>query len=116
MATIFADPTNRIENFIAKAENTIAQRIADGILTKEKEQETNKALDLSLTEFCKFQEEKSLAMMEGLITEAEAMSVYRYLGNTPSHFNRQSTAVKATLTNLFGELLNKRIKQIQGRR
>ena len=67
--------------------------------------ELDRNLDMEVGEFCRFQELKSLAMLEGKLTQDEAQSVYALLGNTPEHFNGQPVAVKSVLTQIFGELL-----------
>ena len=95
---------NRVENAISKTQaqcKTVAQ---------EKLTALHKQLDMQLDEYVKFQELKSLAMMEGKLSEEEAMTVYGYLGNTLEHFNAQSVAVKVVLTKIFSELLSARIR------
>jgi len=48
--------------------------------------------------------------MEGQLTLDEAQSVYSLLGETPDHFNRQPVEVKSVLTQIFGELLQKKAR------
>ena len=74
-------------------------------------EETRKALDMDVEEFCKFQDLKSLAVASGKLTLEEGQTVYGYLGNTPDVFNKQHVEVKAVLTGLFSELLQWRIYQ-----
>jgi hypothetical protein len=96
---------NRIVNGINRARGVIA---AKG-LTAEKLASMAASLDMALGEYCKFQEEKSLASQDGRLSMDEAMTVYGYLGDTPDHFNRQDIAVKWVLSEVFASLLSKRI-------
>ena len=102
--------SNKIIAAIASRKQQIEKRIADGLTTAEKVAETCKALDMELDEYCMFQELKSLAVAHNLLTLEEGNTVYGFLGNTPEHFNNQSVEVKATLTGLFKELLNWKIR------
>ena len=67
--------------------------------------QNTEVLDLTFKEYCRFQELKSLAAVEGALTLEEAQTVYTLLGVTPECFNRQDYAVKAVLTLLFARLL-----------
>ena len=96
---------NRVTVAIEKAKARIQSRLAEGIITTDKVNELDRNLDMEVGEFCRFQELKSLAMLEGKLTQDEAQSVYALLGNTPEHFNGQPVAVKSVLTQIFGELL-----------
>ena len=96
---------NRVTVAIEKAKARIQSRLAEGIITTDKVNELDRNLDMEVSEFCRFQELKSLAMLEGKLTQDEAQSVYALLGNTPEHFNGQPVAVKSVLTQIFGELL-----------
>ncbi len=92
---------NRIISAIEKQKSAI---IAKG-LSVEKIDELYKALDMSMVEYVRFQEAKSLAFIDGRLSLEEANCVYAYLGSTPDHFNKQPLAVKIVLTKLFSELL-----------
>jgi len=96
---------NRVAVAVDKMRVRIADRIANGITTQEAVDKTHKALDMAFDEYCKFQELKSLASIEGKLSVDEAQLIYNYLGNTPDHFNRQPVEVKAVLTQIFSELL-----------
>ncbi len=100
---------NRILDAIARMETQIGNRIKSGQTTVEKVESLRKELDLDLLSYCKFQEMKSLASCDGTMSLDEANTVYGYLGNTVEHFNAQPVAVKAVLTQVFGELLKKRM-------
>lgn len=103
--------TNRIVNAIARMKAQIADRIAKGIITADKVEETHKALDLQWDEYTAFQNLKSIASVSGALTLDEAMTVYNYLGEAgPDHFNGQPVEVKAVLTQLLRELLQRKIK------
>jgi hypothetical protein len=103
--------TNRIVNAIARMKAQIADRIAKGLVTADKVEESRKALDLEWADYVKFQELKSLASVNGQLTLDEAMTVYNYLGEGgPDKFNRQPVEVKWVLTQLLRELLAAKIK------
>jgi len=95
---------NRITNAIDKLNRVIPERIAQGLTTQKKVDELHEALDMSLEEYCKFQEIKS-AYSGSLLTLDEAQTVYGFLGNSVEHFNAQSITVKSVLTQLFSELI-----------
>ena len=101
---------NRVASAVLRMEAQIAKRIADGITTKEKVESTREALNMEFDEYCKFQELKSLAFAQGIITIDEANTLYGYLGTIPDTFNRQSAAVKSVLTQFYTELLRARIR------
>ena len=93
---------NRITAAIDRQKTTIANRG----LTAAETAELSKKLDLDFGDYCYFQELKSV-MTGGVLSIAEAMSVYGYLGNTPEHFNKQPLEVKCILTKVFQELLER---------
>ena len=78
-------------------------------LPVEKAQEFQKSLDMSFSEYCRFQELKSVGSMDGTLSLEAAQKVYAYLGNTVEHFNAQPVAVKYVLTELFAKLLANRM-------
>ena len=96
---------NRITLSIEKTQTLLSARIASGELTQEKVDAMQKGSDMELVEYCKFQELKSLASMDGRLGLEEAQTVYSLLGNTPEHFNKQSAAVKYVLSLLFVKLM-----------
>ena len=96
---------DRIHEGIERAE----KQIAGSNVGKAKLKEMHASLDLDTYEHAKFQELKSLAVTQGTITLDEGNTVYRYLGEQPSVFNKQTLAVKITLTKLFQELLAARL-------
>jgi hypothetical protein len=67
---------NRITDRIVKKKAEIADRIANGVTTQEKVDQTNKKLNMSVSEHAKFQELKSLAFAHKLLTQDEAQAVY----------------------------------------
>ena len=87
----------------------IENRVRDSLTTAQKVKETAKALDMETFEYVKFQEIKSLAVVQNVLTPEEGQTVYALLGNTSSTFNKQPVEVKVVLTNLFKELLAMRI-------
>lgn len=100
---------NRIVNAIAKMELHMAERIEKKLVTKEQVEKARKGYDMGVMEYCKFQELKSVASMEGILTLEEATTVYNYLGESVETFNRQNIAVKHVLTEVFAMLLKKRM-------
>ena len=92
---------------------TAKPAIADAVALLERETESktteeldnlSSTLDLTLEEFFRFQELKSVAA-GGVLESADAMYIYRQLGGTPDVFNSRSFAVKYVLTRIFQKLL-----------
>ena len=103
--------SNRVVNAFERQKAEIERRLHEGIVTQERVDETHKAMDMSFEEFVRFQELKSLAQIEGILTFEEATSVYAALGETVEHFNSQPVHIKAVLTKLFADLLHRRVKR-----
>ncbi len=99
--------TNRIAAAIEVQELNIKARLADGRTTQESLDRLHSELDAELLEYVKFQEVKSLAVSDQTLTLDEGMTVYAYLGESPETFNKQSLAVKVTLTELFRDLMGR---------
>ena len=99
--------SNRIKSAIANTNKVIENKN----LSQEKLDKMSKQLDIPLVDFCKFQELKSVASMDGTLSLEEANYVYGLLGNTPETFNKRTLAEKYVLTQLLGELTQKIIKQ-----
>ena len=85
---------NRITNAIDKLNRVIPERIAQGLTTQELVDSLHKTLDMSLVEYCKFQNLKS-AYTGSLLTLDEAQTVYGFLGHSVEKFNAQPIAVKS---------------------
>lgn len=96
---------NRIQNAIDKIERSITGKIINGEISKEEVERLKSSFDMTISEHWRFQELKSLAVMDGRLSLDEAQYVYNLLGNAVSRFNKQSLGVKVTLTQLFKELL-----------
>ena len=92
---------NRILFGIDRAKKAIEQKG----LSPEKLAAHSKSLDMEFLEYCRFQELKSLATMNGKLTLDEAQTVYGYLGSVPEHFNSQPIHIKWVLTEVFASLL-----------
>lgn len=101
---------NRVTTAIERMKDQIQDRISQGLTTKEEVAQSRTALDMELSEFAKFQETKSIAMMEGKLNQQEAQTIYGLLGETVEHFNAQTVEVKYVLTKIFQELLEKKIR------
>ena len=97
-------------NRIITAIDKITEQIKTKNLPQDKLESLNHQLDMDLEEYVSYQNLKSLASMDGSLTTEEACSVYAYLGNTPQHFNNQPLHIKVVLTQVFRELLDKKIK------
>ncbi len=96
---------NRIINAVSTTKQMLNKRVADGLVTVEQVEETRQKMDLSFEEYCLFQEKKSLAVANRILTLDEGMTVYAYMGETPETFNKQPIEVKVTLMQLFRQLL-----------
>jgi len=107
---------NLIETAIKNMETNIKERLASGKTTQEQCDKMHKDLDMPLEDFCLFQEMKSVASMDGTLSLDAAQTVYALLGEVPDTFNNRSLAEKYVLTQLLGELANKRIKAKQAAR
>jgi hypothetical protein len=100
---------NRIAEAIATQEQNITDRLADGRTTQDKLDKLHTTLDMELFEYVRFQELKSVAVSAQTITLEEGQTVYAYLGESPETFNKQSLAVKVTLTELFRGLMQMQV-------
>ena len=101
--------TNRITVAFGRMEKQIAERIKSGKTTQKAVDSSHSTLDMDLLEYAKFQEYKSLAVAENVLTIEEGMTVYNCLGNSLDVFNRQPVYVKSILTVLFRQLLEKHL-------
>lgn len=99
---------NRILNQVHQSEETIRRKLESGELTHERVNKLSKELDMNFEEWTRFQELKSNAS-GSILSPDEAQTIYAYLGNTLETFNNQPVAVKATCTQVFKELLDRRI-------
>lgn len=100
---------NRILAAFERMEKQIADRIASGLTTAERVAASSAGLDLDVSEYCRFQELKSLAVANGTITLDEGNTIYAALGNDPSTFSAQPVHVKYVLNGFFTELLKRSI-------
>lgn len=102
---------NRVQASIERRKVLIDKRLADGLTTAEKLEETRKAMDLAFDEYCAFNTIKSLAHAMGKISLEEALSIYEWLGEAgPDNFNAAPIHVKAALTQWYDELLAWKIR------
>lgn len=97
---------NRIQSAIDRMTETVKNKG----LPQERLDEMSKSLDMPLEDFCKFQEMKSAAMLDGTLTLEEAQTVYNLLGETPDTFNGRTLAEKYVLSQLLSELCQRRIR------
>ena len=96
---------NRVTSAINNQKENIRNRIESGLTTQEKVNALHENLNMEFSEFCRFQELKSLAVLNQKLSLDEGNTIYRHLGATPEHFNSQPIEVKAVLTQIFSELL-----------
>lgn len=96
---------NRITAGVARAKALIAQKG----LPQSQLDTLHKTLDMGLDEYCLFQTHKSLASTNGILSLEEAQTVYMFLGESVDTFNNQPLEVKWVLSELFKELLAKRV-------
>lgn len=97
--------SNRVINGINKATAVLAERLQSGAVTQAQLDELHKNLDMSFSEYCRFQELKSLASMNGKLSLDEAQTIYGMIGEDPSTYNALPLANKIVITEVFGELL-----------
>ena len=108
---IFGD--NRILAAYDRMEKQIEDRIAQGLTTKAAVEETRKGLDMDFEEYIKFQELKSLAVAQGVLTAAEGQTIYSVLGEAgPEKFNSQPAYVKVVLTSMLAQLIELRLAKV----
>ena len=96
---------NRIATAIAAKSAEINDKLAKGVITQEQIDKTHKGLDLEMDLHANFQEIKSLAVANGMMTVDEGMTIYVALGGTVSVFNRQDIATKVVLMGVYQQLL-----------
>ena len=104
---------NRVQASITRMRKQIDGRIRDGLTTAAKVEDARRALDIDPADYARFQELKSLAFVNGLLTDEEAQFVYRLLGVVPATFNDQDVAIKSVLTQLFKELMERFTAHVQ---
>ncbi len=101
---------NRIKEIYVSYEAGIKKSLDDGKTTQEKMDNLHSDLDMGIEEYVRFQELKTLAVASKSFSVEEGMTIYRSLGESPEHFNKQPLHVKVALTNIFHELLTKQVK------
>lgn len=100
----------KIMNRISAAIDRMKLQVESKNLPQTKLDEISKTLDMQLDEYCVFQTEKNIAMMQAKLSLEETQTIYGYLGETLEHFNGQAIHVKAVLTKILTELLDAKIK------
>ena len=93
------------ENRILVAVDAVRKAVKARKLAPEKLAHLSENMNLSLDDFMRFQEIKSFAQLRGAITYEEALAIYGFLGNTPTHFNALPCAEKVALTQIFASLM-----------
>jgi hypothetical protein len=95
-----------MKNRILQAIETYKEAATKKGLTASGSAELSKKLDMEFSEYCHFQNLKSVKM-GSVLSPDEAQTIYCFLGNTPEHFNKQPVEVKAVLTQVFFELMKR---------
>ena len=67
------------ENLITRTAAAVQPRL--DALADDAREEFERGMDVTTAELCHWQERKSLAMMEGKLTQAEAQAIYAALGH-----------------------------------
>jgi len=95
---------NRVTEAIKKTEERIqiVLKTPDG---QAKVDKCDKGMDATWSEYVKWQEIKSLAVVNGKLTLEEGMTIYGIMGNTLEHFNGQPVAHKVVVAKIISELL-----------
>lgn len=96
---------NRIETAIEQCRNEFLKKE----LTSAELEQASKLLDIDIETHACFQDAKSLAVAEGMLSVLEANTIFGYLGHIPSRYNKQPLHVKITLTRFFQLLLGHQI-------
>ena len=99
-------------NKIDKAIQKMQAQVESKKLPKARLAEIGGSLNMEFSEYVRFQNLKSLAVANGILSIEEGNTVYRYLGETLEVFNGQPVAIKAVLTKLFSELLLREINNV----
>ena len=99
-----------IETLVSETRERIDTRIADGLNTPDGIADLHKTLDMTMSEYVKFQELKSIAVSDKTLALEDGLYIYRILGEAgPDAFNRSDIAVKGVLTELFTLLMTRRM-------
>lgn len=97
--------SNRIIEAINKAKVELAKRLQSGIITQAIIDQARSDLDMTFSEYCIFQERKSLAVVTGKLSLEEAQTIYGMIGEDPSTYNALPLANKIVLNQVFSHLL-----------
>lgn len=100
---------NRILEAVRLNRLNIERRLDEGVVDQEELDRLHSSLDMPMDEYSRFQDMKSLAVLAGVFSQDEGMTLYGYLGEVPYHFNEQPLEVKLVVTQVFKELLGRRI-------
>ena len=97
--------SNRIIEAINKAKVELAKRLQSGIITQAIIDQARSDLDMTFSEYCIFQERKSLAVVTGKLSLEEAQTIYGMIGEDPNTYNALPLANKIVLNQVFSHLL-----------
>ncbi len=92
-------------NRIVEVSKRYSQKIAT--FSHEKREKLERDLDIDLSEIVAYQQEKSLAQLEGLISLDEASTIYDAL----NCWNETPLETKVAVTLGMGELIKRRLKK-----
>lgn len=99
---------DRVAAGIRRQEQFIHRQVAVGKVSEAVLERTRPALDMDDHHYDVFRRLLSEAVEKKKLSPEEMATACGYLGGNCSHFNRQSLAAKAYLTELFRELLGDR--------
>jgi hypothetical protein len=96
-------------NRILVSVNAIDDVLADSTKPQSELDALHREMDVALDEFCRWQEIKSLAVTEGVLTPEEGAYIYHQMGELPQTFNKRPLAVKVAITKTMAELFGVRV-------
>lgn len=101
---------NRVQERITQAKQAIQSKLDAGAITASllEECSNDPATQLTLTEYCDFQELKTLAVANNVITLEEGQFVYRLLGESLSTFHKQDLPTRIVLMKFYAQLIQLR--------
>jgi len=83
--------------------DTVEKRLT-GKMTPEELNVASKSLNIDFQDMCEFQEIKSLAVANGILTPQEGSEIYCRVGHSPKTFNNQPFCVKYGITAIIASV------------
>lgn len=88
---------SKVLECVNASKKAIEEGLKSGAITQEKLDWADLSYNIGVNELCTFQLVQSLAYTSGIVTLEDSTAIYRYLGGSPSHFNKQPIWVKITV-------------------